>query len=104
MADCVTLMTFHGSKGLEFPVVILCGVKKGMVPLEFKGRETDIEEERRLLYVGVTRAKEELIITWSGENSVFMEGLSGKGLVQGKTRLKSGGWDNGRQMSLFDFM
>ncbi len=56
------------------------------------------------MYVGVTRAKEELIITWSGENSVFMEGLSGKGLVQGKTRLKSGGWDNGRQMSLFDFM
>ncbi|MCQ4838252.1 hypothetical protein NE556_24320, partial [[Clostridium] symbiosum] len=53
-SDAVTLMTMHASKGLEFPVVILCGVRKGLIPLESKGQsgEKDKEEERRLFYVG----------------------------------------------------
>ena len=57
VAGCVTLMTLHGSKGLEFPVVILYGVKKGMLPLESGGRPADPEEERRLFFVGMTRAR-----------------------------------------------
>ena len=103
-ADSVTLMTFHGSKGLEFPAVILYGVRKGLVPLEFKGRETDWEEERRLLYVAVTRAKEELIVTRSGEGSMFMEGLRGKSFARERIRQKQTGPENGMQLSLFDLI
>ena len=62
-AEAVTLMTLHGSKGLEFPAVILYGAEQGKIPLENEYYETDFEEERRLLYVGMTRAKEELILT-----------------------------------------
>ena len=97
-------MSFHGSKGLEFPAVILYGVRKGLVPLEFKGRETDWEEERRLLYVAVTRAKEELIVTRSGEGSMFMEGLRGKSFAQERIRQKQTGPENGMQLSLFDLI
>ena len=66
-AGAVTLTTFHGAKGLEFPVVFLCGLRKGMLPLEREGRPADEAEERRLFYVGMTRAKEELILLTSGE-------------------------------------
>ena len=59
-ADFVRLMTLHGSKGLEFPVVFLSGVKKGSIPLESISHPADIPEERRLFYVGITRAKEKL--------------------------------------------
>ena len=52
----VTLMTLHGSKGLEFPVVFLCGVKKGCLPYESINHPADTGEERRLFYVGMTRA------------------------------------------------
>lgn len=45
-SDAVSLMTLHGSKGLEFPVVLLYGVKKGMIPLQYQGREIDVEEEK----------------------------------------------------------
>ena len=103
-ADSVTLMTMHGSKGLEFPAVLLCGVRKGMVPLEFKGQETDLDEERRLLYVAMTRAKEELIITTSGEPSVFLKPIPDTILVRERAKQKNSAWDNGQQMSLFDFM
>ncbi len=72
-ADSVRLMTLHGSKGLEFPVVFLAGMKRGVLPLETPyGRPTDIPEERRLLYVGMTRAKEELILLTHPEESSFL--------------------------------
>lgn len=103
-SDCVTLMTLHGSKGLEFPAVLLYGAKKGMVPLELKGRQIDVEEERRLFYVGVTRAREELIITSSGEASVFLEAMPDTILTREKIRQKNDLRDQGQQMSLFDFM
>lgn len=48
-------MTLHASKGLEFPAVLLAGLKAGSLPLETKGRPADLEEERRLFYVGMTR-------------------------------------------------
>ena len=67
----VRLMTLHGAKGLEFPVVFLCGVEKGSLPLERKGEPVEMEEERRLFFVGMTRAREELILTSGGEPSVF---------------------------------
>lgn len=76
-SGAVRLMTLHGSKGLEFPAVILAGVKAGALPLEAKGRPSDREEERRLLFVGMTRAREELILTAGGEPSPFLTDLPG---------------------------
>lgn len=70
----VRLCTLHGAKGLEFPVVFLCGVNDKLLPLSFGG-ESDIEEERRLFYVGITRAQEELILTSSGQPSPFLAEL-----------------------------
>lgn len=72
-ADSVRLMTLHGSKGLEFPIVFLAGIKRGVLPLETPyGRPTDLPEERRLLYVGMTRAKDELILLTHPEESPFL--------------------------------
>ena len=101
-SDAVTLMTMHGSKGLEFPAVFVHGLRAGMIPLEYKGTETDWEEERRLLYVAMTRAKEELVLTSSGEASVFIKGLPEDILVREQTGQKSKGWEQVRQLSLFD--
>lgn len=69
----VRLYTLHGAKGLEFPVVFLCGVNEDLLPLSREG--TDTEEERRLFYVGITRAQEELVLTTSGVPSPFLAEL-----------------------------
>ncbi len=61
-ADRVTLMTLHMAKGLEFSVVFIAGCEEGILPLERGGRVEDVEEERRLFYVGMTRAKERLYL------------------------------------------
>jgi DNA helicase-2/ATP-dependent DNA helicase PcrA len=62
--DCVSVMTLHASKGLEFPVVHVCAFEQGILPHERSlGRTEDIEEERRLAFVGLTRAKEELYLS-----------------------------------------
>ncbi len=74
-SGAVYLSTLHGAKGLEFPVVFLAGVDKGTLPLESAKGVNDVEEERRLLYVGMTRAKKELILLSSGEPSPFLEEL-----------------------------
>lgn len=71
-SGAVYLSTLHGAKGLEFPVVFLAGVNKGTLPLETAKGPTDTEEERRLFYVGMTRAREELILLSSGEPSPFI--------------------------------
>ena len=72
------LMTLHGAKGLEFPAVFVAGVRAGMLPLEAKGRPADWAEERRLLYVGMTRARDELILTAGPEPSPFLDDLPGE--------------------------
>ncbi|MCB0414897.1 MAG: ATP-binding domain-containing protein, partial [Bdellovibrionales bacterium] len=59
--DKIQLLTFHASKGLEYPVVILMGVDDGLIPHETLG--SNVSEERRLFYVGLTRAKRQLILT-----------------------------------------
>ena len=71
-SGAVTLMTLHGAKGLEFPAVFLCGVRKGTLPLESSRGTVDQGEERRLFYVGLTRSQEELILLTRKEESPFL--------------------------------
>jgi DNA helicase-2/ATP-dependent DNA helicase PcrA len=61
----VTLASLHSAKGLEWDVVFLVGVAEGMIPITYARTDEQIEEERRLLYVGVTRAREQLHVSWS---------------------------------------
>ncbi|MCL4378114.1 MAG: exodeoxyribonuclease V subunit gamma [Actinobacteria bacterium] len=66
-ADTVTLMTLHNAKGLEFPVVFIAGMEEGIFPhiRSITGGYDDVEEERRLCYVGITRAREKVFLTSS---------------------------------------
>lgn len=70
--EYVTLMTLHSAKGLEFPVVFLVGMEEGIFP-SYKsiGENKEMEEERRLCYVGVTRAKEYLYLTCAKQRTIF---------------------------------
>lgn len=75
--DAVQLMTLHAAKGLEFPVVIIAGLNEGLLPLlRATTTERDNAEERRLFYVGITRARERLLLTYARNRSRFglMEG------------------------------
>ena len=70
--DSVTLMTLHSAKGLEFPVVFLVGMEEGIFPgYKSIGEPKELEEERRLCYVGITRAKENLFLTCSRQRTIF---------------------------------
>ncbi|MFE9805295.1 ATP-dependent DNA helicase UvrD2 [Streptomyces sp. NPDC005227] len=61
----VTLASLHSAKGLEWDVVFLVGVAEGMMPITYAKTDEQVEEERRLLYVGVTRAREHLFVSWA---------------------------------------
>jgi DNA helicase-2/ATP-dependent DNA helicase PcrA len=63
--EAVTLATLHSAKGLEWPVVFLVGLTEGLLPISYATGPTEVEEERRLLYVGVTRARDRLRLSWS---------------------------------------
>ena len=102
-SGAVTLMTLHGAKGLEFPVTMICGVEQGKIPLESEAYSTDLEEERRLLYVGMTRAKEELILVSANKESEFFEKVNDN-LIQ-RESVSRENWKKQpeyTQMSLFD--
>lgn len=97
--DAVTLMTLHGSKGLEFPVVFLCGVNEGVIPhIGFRGK-SDPKEERRLFYVGMTRAQEELLLLTSGTPSPFLRDIPAECLERAAVRTRPA--EQAKQMSLF---
>ncbi len=63
--DGVTLASLHAAKGLEWDVVALVGLSEGLMPISFADAEAAVEEERRLLYVGITRARERLLLSWT---------------------------------------
>ncbi|GAB7104342.1 ATP-dependent DNA helicase UvrD2 [Streptomyces phaeofaciens JCM 4814] len=92
----VTLASLHSAKGLEWDVVFLVGVAEGMMPITYAKTDEQIEEERRLLYVGVTRARERLHVSWalsrspggrpSRRPSRFLDGLRpGSGTAAGRS-------------------
>ena len=67
----VTLMTLHNAKGLEFPVVFIIGCEEGVFPHSRAVESGDLEEERRLCYVGITRAKRELFLSYARMRALY---------------------------------
>ncbi len=71
-SDAVVLMTLHSAKGLEFPVVFLVGMEEGVFPhARSQLDQVELEEERRLCYVGITRAREKLYLTNAWQRTMF---------------------------------
>ena len=78
-AEQVTLMTMHAAKGLEFKCVFIAGCEEGLIPYSmFEDRKSDPEEERRLLYVGMTRAQKFLYLTNATRRNLFGKSLTPK--------------------------
>jgi DNA helicase-2/ATP-dependent DNA helicase PcrA len=70
--DSVQLMTLHSAKGLEYPVVFICGLEDGLFPHHFSRENNNaLEEERRLCYVGITRAMQRLYLTYAEKRRLF---------------------------------
>jgi DNA helicase-2/ATP-dependent DNA helicase PcrA len=109
----ISLLTLHAAKGLEFPFVIIAGCEANLLPLSLL-KESDPEEERRLFYVGLTRAQDKLVLTWARKRNLFGQYLSQSPspfLEDIEAELKSQGGPAGKkplmrpkkkQMSLFN--
>ena len=76
VADGVTLATFHAAKGLEWDSVFLCGLQDGTLPITYADTPAAVEEERRLLYVGMTRARVDLALSWAAGPQPRRSGLT----------------------------
>jgi DNA helicase-2/ATP-dependent DNA helicase PcrA len=75
--DCAQMMTLHSAKGLEFPLVFLCGMEEGLFPHQMSVEEPGrLEEERRLCYVGITRARQQLVLTYAESRRLHGRELS----------------------------
>ena len=83
----VHLLTYHAAKGLEFELVFLPRLEERELPAKQAKTDEQIAEERRLLYVGITRAKRELVVTWVKKPSRFLEEL---GVGPGRTEAPEG--------------
>ena len=77
-ADRVALMSLHAAKGLEFPVVFMVGCEEGLLPYRPPHRTADPAEERRLFYVGMTRARRRLILTHAARRLLFGQRLENR--------------------------
>ena len=96
----VTLASLHSAKGLEWDAVFLVGLSEGLMPISFADSPEDVDEERRLLYVGITRAREHLNLSWSTARtpggranrkpSRFLDGLRPDSVASANARSKSG--------------
>lgn len=76
VAEAVSVATMHAAKGLEFDSVHIAGVAEGFVPLVYASTPAQIDEERRLLYVAITRARSRLRLSYAGTPSRFLNGLA----------------------------
>ncbi|TDE08787.1 ATP-dependent DNA helicase UvrD2 [Jiangella asiatica] len=107
VADGVTLASLHSAKGLEWDAVFVVGCHEGTLPLSYAETPAQIEEERRLLYVGVTRAREQLSISWSlarqpggrgnRRPSRFLDGVRPGGMARSDHRERSAAAGKGRR-------
>ncbi|YCK83428.1 ATP-dependent DNA helicase UvrD2 [Arthrobacter sp. D3-18] len=96
----VTLASLHAAKGLEWDAVFLVGLSEGLMPISFADTPEDVDEERRLLYVGITRAREHLNLSWSTARtpggranrkpSRFLDGLRPNSVASANARSKTG--------------
>ncbi len=102
-SGAVMLMTLHTAKGLEFPVVFIAGLEQGLLPHERSLRENDVEEERRLCFVGITRAREEAVLTHAAQRllrgvrtpratSQFIHEIAPAGVESHSFGPAAGGW------------